>query len=66
MTTGSHRREGLLMTIPQVADELGIGRSSVYELIKSEELTTIHIGRSVRIPRAALEEWLRKRLAEDH
>ncbi len=64
MTTDAGGTWRLLLTIPQVQDELGIGRSSVYEMIKSGQLSTIHIGRSVRIPRAALEEWLEKRLAE--
>ena len=62
--TDAGDRGRLVLTIPQVQQELCIGRSTVYQLIRSGQLETIHIGRSVRVPRTALEEWLRKRLAE--
>ena len=39
----------LLVTIPQAATMLAIGRSSIYELIWKGDLTPVHIGRSVRI-----------------
>ena len=64
MAMDARTRGRLLLTIPQVQDELCIGRGSVYELIRSGQLATIHIGRSVRVPRMALDEWLQKRLAE--
>lgn len=57
-------RPRLLITIAQVQDELQVGRTTIYRMIQTEELTTVRIGRSVRIPRTALDEWLRKRLAE--
>jgi excisionase family DNA binding protein len=57
-------RGRLLLTVQDIQDELRIGRSSVYALIRSGQLATIHIGRSVRVPRTSLEAWLRDRLAE--
>jgi excisionase family DNA binding protein len=39
---------------------LGIGRSTVYELIARGELETVHIGRSCRIPTAAVEQYVRR------
>ncbi len=37
---------------------LDVGRSTVYELIARGELPVIRIGRLVRVPRPALEEWI--------
>ncbi len=38
-----------LLTIPDVARLLSIGRTSVYSLIKSRELETVRIGSSQRV-----------------
>jgi excisionase family DNA binding protein len=48
----------LLLRVPDVAALLGVGRSTVYELIAVGELETVHIGRSCRVPLAALEEYV--------
>ena len=37
---------------------LGIGRSTVYELIAGGRLEIVHIGRSARVPLAALIEFV--------
>jgi len=42
--------EQLLDTIDGTARRLGVGRSSVYQLIKDKQLEAVKIGRSVRIP----------------
>ena len=39
-----------LLTVKEAGRILAISRSSVYELIGSGRLETVHIGRSVRIP----------------
>ena len=39
---------------------LGIGRNTAYELIRSEQIRSVRIGRQIRIPRDALLEFLRK------
>ena len=52
------RIQPLLLTIPQVMECLALGRSKVYELIQKEGLPVKRFGRSVRIPYAALEQWL--------
>jgi excisionase family DNA binding protein len=43
---------------------LGIGRSSLYLLMQSGELASVRIGRSRRIPVAALDELV-NRLRDD-
>ena len=39
---------------------LGIGRNTAYELIRSDQIRSVRIGRQIRIPRDALLEFLRK------
>ena len=47
-----------LLTVAEVATELNLPRNRVYELTASGELPSIHIGTSVRIPRAALDAFI--------
>jgi len=51
----------LLLTIPQVAAMLGLGRTKVYELIDREGLPVIRFGRAVRVSSVSLEQWLVQR-----
>lgn len=51
----------LLVTIPEAAEALAIGRTTVYELIGAGDLEVVHIGRSVRVPVAALSEFVARR-----
>ena len=51
-------QKALLVRVSQAGDILGVGRSTVYELIASGELETVHIGRCCRIPVAALEDYV--------
>lgn len=55
--------EPLLLTIPQVAAMLGLGRSKVYDLIREEGLPTAKFGTAVRIPAEELKSWLKRRIA---
>jgi excisionase family DNA binding protein len=40
----------ILLTIPDAARMLALGRTTVYELIGSGALEVVHVGRSVRVP----------------
>ena len=51
----------LLLKAGQVAQLLGLGRSTVFALLAAGELPVIRIGRSVRVPRVALERWIDER-----
>ena len=53
----------LLLTIPEAARALAVGRSTLYELIGSGQLATVHIGRSVRIAVGELEAFVSRRQA---
>ena len=50
--------EPLLLTVKEAADVLGIGRSTAYELISEGRIETVHIGRSCRVPREALDTFV--------
>jgi prophage regulatory protein len=47
-----------LLRPDEVAEMLGIGRSKVYSLIREETIPSVRIGKSIRVPAQALEEWL--------
>ena len=51
----------LLLSIPDVAATLGLGRSKVYELIAKEGLPVVRFGRSVRISAVSLQKWVEQR-----
>jgi len=55
--------EPLLLTIPQVAAMLGLGRSKVYDLIREEGLPTARFGTAVRVPAEELKQWVKRRIA---
>ncbi|MFD7164914.1 helix-turn-helix domain-containing protein [Streptomyces violascens] len=38
------------LTVPDVMDKLKVGRTTVYDLIRTKRLPSIKIGRSRRIP----------------
>lgn len=48
----------------EAADEVGVSRARMYELIAAGEIASVKIGRSRRIPRASLEGYLERLLAE--
>ncbi|GGR78484.1 hypothetical protein GCM10010169_23330 [Micromonospora fulviviridis] len=51
-------RTPLLLTVEEAARELGIGRSRMFELIGSGAVDSVKVGRSRRIPTAALGEYV--------
>jgi excisionase family DNA binding protein len=58
-------RDGEVVVESQEAAEcLGVSRSQLYELMRRHEVVSILIGRSRRIPAAALREYV-QRLAEE-
>lgn len=57
--------EPLVLTIEEAARALRIGRSAAYEAARRGELPAVRIGRSLRVPRRALEAMLAKAGASD-
>ncbi len=52
-----------LMRIKEVVEFLGIGRSTVYELIADGKLASVQVGRSKRVPRKAVIQFAASRLS---
>jgi excisionase family DNA binding protein len=50
----------LLLTPNDAAIRLSIGRTAIYELIATGELESFKIGRSRRIPSAAVESYVER------
>lgn len=50
----------LLLTVEEAAAELRIARRRVFEMIREGTLPSVKIGKSRRITRAAVEEYVRQ------
>lgn len=48
----------LVMTPAEAAQALGIGKNSIYALLRSGALKSLRVGRLIKITRSALEEYL--------
>ena len=49
-----------LISIPELCQELGMGKSWVYRRLRSGEIPSVKLGRSIKVKRADLEEYLEK------
>lgn len=47
-----------LLTVPEAAALLRISRNKAYELVRLHLIPAVRLGRSIRIPRQALEGWI--------
>ncbi|GGT32497.1 helix-turn-helix domain-containing protein [Streptomyces purpureus] len=54
-----------LLTVPQVMARLQLGRSAVYDLLRSGQLASITLGRARRIPAHALTDFIRARIEQE-
>ncbi len=60
-TTRPQSRTGLeLLSIPEVCQELGMGKSWVYQRIRSGEIPSIKMGHNIKVRREALEGYLER------
>ena len=50
-----------ILTASEVAEILYIGKNAIYDLLNSGELPAFRIGRSWKIPRSGLEEYIMKK-----
>jgi len=57
--------EQMLLTIPQVAQSLNLGRTKVYDLINHAGLPTVKLGSAIRVPLNSLKQWLEQREQEN-
>ena len=47
-----------LLTVKETSEILGVSRSTIYELIASDDLEVVRIGRSLRVPTAAVDDFV--------
>lgn len=48
-----------ILTIPQVAQALGICTKAAYALVKKQKLGAIRIGRTIKVPKEQLVEFVK-------
>ena len=48
-----------ILTVAQVANALGVGTKAVYALVKNHELGCVHIGKTIKVPKFCLEDFVR-------
>ena len=53
-----------LLTVPEVMARLKVGRTTVYDLIRTRRLPSITIGRARRVPAVAVQDFIRDQMAE--
>jgi excisionase family DNA binding protein len=56
-----HSRGPELLSIPQVCRSLGMGKSWTYRRLKSGEIPSVKLGRSIKVKREDLERYLESR-----
>jgi len=54
-------RDSELLSVPQTCQYLGMGKSWVYRRIHNQEIPSVRLGRTIKIKRSDLEQYL-----EDH
>jgi len=49
--------EQLLLSVPQMARRLSIGKTQAWAIVGRGEVPVIKIGRSTRVPKDAVDDW---------
>ena len=47
-----------VLDVPSLAIFLGVGRNTAYDLVRSNQIKSLRIGRKIRIPRHAVLSYL--------
>ncbi|MFV2117312.1 helix-turn-helix domain-containing protein [Streptomyces sp. Act-28] len=58
-------RDDELLTVPEAMARLKIGRSALYDLLRTRQLASITLGRARRIPAYALADFICTRLDQE-
>ncbi len=53
-----HMTDKLVLSIPEAASRLGIGRNTAYEAVRRGEIPSVRIGGRILVPISALEQLL--------
>lgn len=49
----------LVLTVAEAGEALRIGRTAAYSIVRCGKLRSIRVGRTIRVPRDAIAEFLR-------
>jgi excisionase family DNA binding protein len=55
----------VLVTVDQMANMLSIGRTAAWELIRKGKIASVKIGRTRRVPIAAIQDFVQRLVDED-
>jgi excisionase family DNA binding protein len=50
----------LLVTVPEAMQAIGVGRTTLYQLIASAELELVKVGSASRVPVASIERFVER------
>jgi excisionase family DNA binding protein len=53
-----HRGGVQLLSIPQLCQELGMGKSWIYRRLRSGEIPSVRLGRTIKVRRDEIEQYL--------
>ena len=56
-----YKQDLQLLSVQEVSEVLGMGRSWVYQQIRSEEMPSVHLGGTVKVRRKDLQEYVQRR-----
>jgi excisionase family DNA binding protein len=56
--------ERMMLRPAEAADAIGVSRSKAYQLIAEGVIPSVRVGGSVRVPVAALQQWIDRQLTE--
>ena len=48
----------MTLSVSETAELIGISKPKVYDLLRDGELTSIHVGKKIVIPKQAVIDWL--------
>ncbi len=55
---GEEVMERMLLTVAEAAEVLGVGKSTVYDLMRTRQLPSVKLGRLRRVPVADLDRFV--------
>ena len=55
----------ILVSVVEAARLLSIGRTAAWELVRKNELKSVKIGRTRRVPIVAIQEYVQRLMDED-
>ena len=54
----------LMLSVSQVAEVLGIGRTNAYELVKEKDFPSLNIGSRIVVPKDKFIQWIEEKVSE--